>query len=228
MEIGALQVERAEALRYLRWPLEKPLPPDLAADLAQSEAEVLVAAQPRFVFKQFALLPEDEEAGRYLQGSSLHLAGRDISCLLRGCSACLLLAASLGGAVDELIRRAQIRDMGRALLLDACASAAVESLMEQLQAALAADLRGQGWCLTARFSPGYGDLPLDCQAQFCATLDTARRIGLTVSGSGLLLPRKSVTAVIGLSQKELIAEQRDLSRHNCAACKLLDCPYRRK
>lgn len=227
-EIAALQVERAEALRYLRWPAEKPLPPELAADLAQAEAAVLAAAQPRFVFKQFALLPETEAVGRSLQGSSLHLAGRDIACLLRGCSACLLLAASLGAAVDELIRRAEIRDVGQALLLDACASAAVENLLEQLQAGLAADLQAQGWQLTARFSPGYGDLPLACQAQFCATLDAARRIGLTVSGSGLLLPRKSVTAVIGLSRQELIAEQRDLSKHNCAACRLLDCPYRRK
>ena len=102
------------------------------------------------------------------------------------------------------------------------------TLLEQLQAGLAAELQEQGWQLTARFSPGYGDLPLDCQAQFCATLDAARRIGLTVSSSGLLLPRKSVTAVIGLAQQELRAEQRDLSRHNCAACRLLDCPYRRK
>ena len=120
------------------------------------------------------------------------------------------------------------RPVGQALLLDACASAAVENLLEQLQAGLTAELQEQGWQLTARFSPGYGDLPLDCQAQFCATLDAARRIGLTVSSSGLLLPRKSVTAVIGLAQQELRAEQRDLSRHNCAACRLLDCPYRRK
>lgn len=228
-EITTLQVEQSEVLRYLRWPMTKPLPPDLANDLAQAEAAVLAAAQPRFVYKQFALLPEDDVVvGRSLQGASLRLAGRDIACLLRGCSACLLLAASLGRAVDELIRRAQIRDVGQALLLDACASAAVENLLEQLQAGLTAELQEQGWQLTARFSPGYGDLPLDCQAQFCATLDAARRIGLTVSSSGLLLPRKSVTAVIGLAQQELRAEQRDLSRHNCAACRLLDCPYRRK
>ena len=228
-EITTLQVEQSEVLRCLRWPMTKPFPPELADYLAQAESAVLAAAQPRFVYKQFALLPEDDVvAGRSLQGASLRLAGRDIACLLRGCSACLLLAASLGRAVDELIRRAQIRDVGQALLLDACASAAVENLLEQLQAGLAAELQEQGWQLTARFSPGYGDLPLDCQAQFCATLDAARRIGLTVSSSGLLLPRKSVTAVIGLAQQELRAEQRDLSRHNCAACRLLDCPYRRK
>lgn len=226
-EIAALQVERAEALRYLRWPAEKPLPPELAADLAQAEAAVLAAAQPRFVFKQFALLPETEAAGRSLQGASLHLAGQDIACLLQNAENCLLLATTLGGEVDGLIRRAEICDVSRALLLDACASAAVENLCEQLQNKLREYLQKQAVFLTARFSPGYGDLPLGCQAQFCATLDTVRSIGLTVSQSGLLLPRKSVTAVIGLLKEPPVDAQLNF-QHNCAACRLKNCPYRKR
>jgi len=225
VSVAQLQIERAEALRYLRWPFEKPLPAELAGQLAQAEADILAAAQPRFVYKAMPL--QAGPAGLALAGCNLLLAGRDIARLLQNAANCLLLAATLGVAVDELIRRAEIRDIDRALLLDACASAAVENLCEQLQNKLRECFAAQGVYLTARFSPGYGDLPLSCQPQFCAALDTVRSIGLTVSQSGLLLPRKSVTAVIGLLTEPPATAQLTL-RHNCAICTLQDCPYRKK
>ncbi len=225
MQIEQLQIDRAEALRYLRWQSTEKLPPEMAEQLGRAENDILAAAQPRFVYKCFAMEKAADKV--CLQGSGLVLTGRDIACLLQNARECLLLAATLGGRVDEIIRRAEICDISRALLLDACASAAVESLCEQLQDALREQLQAQGVYMTARFSPGYGDLPLSCQPQFCATLDTVRSIGLTVSRSGLLLPRKSVTAVIGLLTEPPAAAQLTL-QHNCAACRLKNCPYRRK
>lgn len=226
MQIERLQIDRAEVLRYLRWysPAES-LPPEMSGQISRAENDILAAAQPRFVYKCFALEKAADEVR--LAGSSLVLAGQDIACLLQNAENCLLLAATLGGGVDGLIRRAEICDVSRALLLDACASAAVENLCEQLQNKLREYLQKQAVFLTARFSPGYGDLPLGCQAQFCATLDTVRSIGLTVSQSGLLLPRKSVTAVIGLLKEPPVDAQLNF-QHNCAACRLKNCPYRKR
>lgn len=224
LQIEQLQIDRAEALRYLRCQSPEKLPPETAAQLAQAEKDILAAAQPRFVYKCYSM--ESAADGVRLVGSSLLLAGKDIACLLQNAESCLLLAATLGGRVDEIIRRAEICDISRALLLDACASAAVENLCEQLQNNLREQLQAQGVYLTARFSPGYGDLPLSCQPQFCAALDTVRSIGLTVSQSGLLLPRKSVTAAIGLLLAPPVSAQLTL-QHNCAACNLKNCPYRK-
>ena len=50
---------------------------------------------------------------------------------------------------------------------------------------------------TGRYSPGYGDYPLECQDELIRLLDGARKIGLNVSRSHLLIPRKSITAVMG-------------------------------
>lgn len=52
--------------------------------------------------------------------------------------------------------------------------------------------------ITFRYSPGYGDLPLDVQSSFLRALDAQKKIGLTVSENNLLFPRKSVTAIIGI------------------------------
>ena len=77
---------------------------------------------------------------------------------------------------------------------------------------------------TDRFSPGYGDLPLDLQPALCAALDAQRRLGLTVTDSLLLNPVKSVTAVIGLSPTPQPARIR-----GCGYCNFREnCQFRKE
>ncbi len=66
----------------------------------------------------------------------------------------------------------------------------------------------QALYLTDRFSPGYGDMPLAQSGQICEVLNTGRSIGLTVSQSGILMPRKSVTAVLGISRTQVCEDRR--------------------
>jgi cobalamin-dependent methionine synthase I len=106
------------------------------------------------------------------------------------------MAATLGSEAESLLRRAQSRSMGDALILDALGSAAIEAVCDQLCAEIAQELSPRR--LTARFSPGYGDLPLDQQRELFAVLDVTRRIGVSLSESALMLPQKSVTALIGV------------------------------
>jgi len=52
---------------------------------------------------------------------------------------------------------------------------------------------------TPRFSPGYGDWPITEQSRIIRLLDGQRQIGLNVTKDSLMVPRKSITAVIGIS-----------------------------
>lgn len=52
-----------------------------------------------------------------------------------------------------------------------------------------------------RFSPGYGDLPINMQKDIFAALDCPRKIGLSLNESLLMSPSKSVTAIIGVSAR---------------------------
>jgi cobalamin-dependent methionine synthase I len=52
--------------------------------------------------------------------------------------------------------------------------------------------------LRPRFSPGYGDLSLSVQSDLLNVLDARRNIGLTLSDSLMMIPQKSVTAIVGL------------------------------
>ena len=73
------------------------------------------------------------------------------------------------------------------------------------QAADAAEAELRQWAakegkyLTGRFSPGYGDWDIAVQPLVANALDTVRRAGLCVTDTNLMTPRKSVTAILGVS-----------------------------
>ncbi len=118
-----------------------------------------------------------------------YLRGKDIINHLRGAHTVVLFAATLGHGVDLEIRKAQAVDMARAAALDACAAAYIEWCCDENMP--------EGLPACSRFSPGYGDYPLSLQPQLLKALG-AEKIGITALESFMLLPTKSVTAVIGL------------------------------
>lgn len=158
-----------------------------------------------------------------LKGCSLILTGDDISDLLKECDRCILLAVTVGGAVDRTLRKAQISDMANAVILDFCASSAVEDLCNQINDDLEKAFDSKGFFLTDRFSPGYGDLPIELQREICRVLQTDKRLGLSANASNMLIPSKSITAVIGIAKKP---QPKKIS--GCANCKMKDTCMLRK
>lgn len=214
MDAKLTGIDRGKVLRYLgcRGKADE----DLEAELCRRAEALKAAAEPRAVWKLFPLLPDFS-----LGGSCFRLEGEAVRELLRDCYQVILMAATLGNAVEHLIRRTQAVDMAGALILDACASAAIENVCDNLCAELAAEFEPR--YLTDRFSPGYGDMPLSQQRELFASLDVTRRIGVTLTDSGLMLPQKSVTALIGVSDRPQTVRPR-----GCAACGLHDsCAYRK-
>ena len=111
--------------------------------------------------------------------------------------------------------------MARARARDCCASAAVESLCDGAERTLKRQYPDHFF--PHRYSPGYGDFPLECQNQILTLLDAPRRIGLTASQSHILIPRKSVTAILGISRQP--AAQ---TRRSCGDCPAREtCAYRK-
>ena len=208
-------IDQQEILRYLGYGGHA-VPADAEADIARCAETVRRTARPRAVWRRFDLLPDGT-----LAGTGFRPAGEDVRAHLSGCEAAVLMAATLGGEIDALLRRAQVLNMADAILLDACASAATENVCDNLCADMAKELAPLH--LTARFSPGYGDLPLSQQAELFRVLDVTRRIGVTLTDSGLMLPQKTVTAILGLSSAP--AKQRTRS---CETCTLSEvCNYRK-
>ena len=216
MEARITQLNKDEILRYLGYH-GQPLEQFEEEQLTRGIKKVISTAQPRLVYRRFAV--QDGQLPDF------PLPGNDIAALLRTSREAVIFAATLGAEVERLLMRSGTVNMADALVMDACASAAIENVCDNFESDLAAELRKDGaelW-LTDRFSPGYGDMPLSFQDPLCAMLDTTRRIGLTVTKNHLMVPRKSVTAVIG------IAEMPQPKRAACETCTMREsCSFRKE
>ena len=149
--------------------------------------------------------------GELTLGEQVPLPGKMARDMLRECERAVLLVCTLGPAFEARARTAKTRSMTEAVLLDALGSAWVEAACDEAERELAA--RFPALHLTDRFSPGYGDLPLNVQPDVLAATDAARRLGVQATESFLMIPQKTVTAVIGLSDKPQPASIR-----GCAHC----------
>ena len=212
-----LQVSRPETLGTLGYG-HTPADSETSAMLQRACQTVEQEADARYACARFPL-----DAGLHFGESKAALSGRDIAAHLQGCSAAFLLAVTLGSALESALRKAEVTDMQLAVLMDAAASTLIEQYADLAEAAIRAGLMSQGEYLTGRFSPGYGDFPLAFQTECIRLLDAPRTIGLTVSQSGLLLPQKSITAVLGIASHPVTGQAAD-----CSHCRLYENCARRK
>ncbi len=120
---------------------------------------------------------------------------------LQGCDRAVLFAATIGSGIDRLIRRYEKADPKLGLLLQGLGAERVESLCDAFNEEVKEVSKETGRETRMRFSPGYGDLPIEVQKVFLPLLDAERRLGITLSDSCLMAPSKSVTAIIGIASK---------------------------
>ena len=169
MEPRLTDIRESEALQYLGYRGGE-IPPEIREALHRCRETVLKTARPRAVWRKFRYLPDGS-----LEGTDFRPLGRDVRELLRESSHVILFGATLGAEVETLLRRAQIRNMTDAVMLDSCASAAIENVCDNLCADLEQEVEGY---LTDRFSPGYGDMPFSQQPELCRALELQKRIGV--------------------------------------------------
>lgn len=147
---------------------------------------------------------------------------KDLAAHLKGCTQVVLMAATLGTGADELIRRYSVSNMELAVVAQAVCAAEIEAYCDKVQDEIVQNVSHQGLFLTTRFSPGYGDFAIEHQGDILRLLNCGRRIGLTMSDEYMLIPSKSVTAVIGLSPEKRCAEGK------CNGCVNEHCEFRKE
>lgn len=214
-----MTIDKTEVLRYLGH-TNQAIDPNIGQLLDECLIEITKIMTPKFVYETFMLGKEEDAIS--LQGTILVMESKDIADLLANSDKCVLMAASLGLEVDRKIAYYAKTDVTRSLILDACASTAIEALCDQVEEAVRLEACDHGYHITTRFSPGYGDLPITLQKPITQVLQTYPKIGLTVNESSIMLPRKSVTAIIGWQKEEAAAKV-----IKCKGCNKQNCSFRR-
>lgn len=142
--------------------------------------------------------PTFVEDGSICDFDSFSVCSEHLAKNLHSCRRVLLLAATAGVGIDRLITKYGRLAPSKALMFQAIGAELVEAVCD----AFSKEYEEEHNCvLRPRFSPGYGDLPLETQKDIFAVLECAKWIGLTLNDSLLMSPSKSVTAFVGIGEE---------------------------
>lgn len=213
-------LNKDEILRYLGYRGTE-IPDALHQTIDRCIELTLHTITPRYLYQKF---PLTHTSNGILVGEHLLLSGKDIAAHLYNCKEAYLLCATIGFPIEKLIRLKMVSAPEEGVILDSCASTAIEALADYAEKEIEKEVFEQGYHLTWRFSPGYGDLPLSLQKDFLDMMKSFAKIGLSLNESLLLTPNKSITAILGVSDVK-----KDTRSNKCDYCNNRShCTFRKK
>ena len=145
--------------------------------------------------------------------------------VLAPCEEAVFFVVTIGSAIEEEVAR--LNDGGRltdAYILDRLGSLTAEYTVNTFYGHMKRHYGKKGFGLTLRFSPGYCDWPITEQKKLFHLVDTDR-IGVTMTASCLMHPRKTVSGIFGLYRRN--AEGKPRLYNPCAHCDNRTCNARR-
>lgn len=163
--------------------------------IREEEKRLKRVYSPKYVSSEFDI--SFEERGVHLLGTNVYLTGNSIKKHLKGCEKCVVFGATLSmGCEMELVRLTNT-DISSAVIFDAVCSDMIEKVCDRCQDEIKQNAAARGLEITDRFSPGYGDLPIELQGSLIFLINAQKLIGLTLTDTQMMIPTKSVTAIVG-------------------------------
>ena len=176
---------------------------------------------PKSVYKELMVSLENNNIIKeYDENNLMKIHSTGLFKNLFGCERLILFAATLGREADMLIKKYEISNMAKAAVSQACGAALIEAYCDELQEKIRKSYEDR-YFLKPRFSPGYGDFELTHQRDVFKILDCQKRLALSLTDNCLMIPSKSVTAVIGLSKNS-----EGCNINKCKACTKTNCEFR--
>ena len=243
-------INQTEVFRYAGYKLSSGEPdPQLMAIYEQVVSEAMPVLEAKVCFRR---VPLEWEGGMPMLPFSSE--SRLLAECLKGSDEVVIFAATIGMGIDRLIARNQRLSPTKALFFQALGAERIEAVCNHFCRELRQEAAESGKITSPRYSPGYGDLPLEKQTELFRLLDCSRQIGLSLNESLLMTPSKSVTAIFGIRPGGMLVaddskageektssgaslsaqnEKRmfdgdvcDEQEHKCAYCSKTDCDYR--
>lgn len=225
-----INIKKHEVLRYLGYRSQE-LSYDMEKLIEETMGEAKELIRPRYTYKYFSfnsnkeIILNKEEKTILFKHMDMAMIGKDIIEHLNFSKGFYMLAVTLGMEIDKSIRYYEKLNLTKALILDACGTAAIESVADFVCTKLKNELKKDNCTITSRYSPGYGDFPIDIQRKFLKIVEAEKLIGLTATKDNILIPRKSVTAVASVIEREL--DRKNYKK--CTTCpNYSTCSYRKE
>lgn len=219
LPVGGLKIDRSEIYRYLGY--KNPTDADLKVKelIEELTEEIEAKAECRVCFDKY---PVCFNQGREIDLGFLRLKSASLEKNLKGCISVCVFVATIGIAVDRLIQKYVRTFPSKAVIIQSVGAAGIEKWCDIFCDTLKSRELQSGHYLRPRFSPGYGDFPLESQNKIFSFLDCGRKIGVTLTDGFQMLPSKSVSGIIGISKQTT-----DCTLSGCEYCNNFKCEFRR-
>lgn len=207
----SIPFKKSEVLRYLGYRKAK--------NFLDKKTEAVIDIESENAFKM--ITPAGIHKVYSKEKFPIKLNAKSIIKHLKNSEGLILFTVTIGSKIDDVIsKKFNSGHYTEGIVLDAVATELVEACADLYTEIL--KKKFTGYSFTARFSPGYGDWHLNVQPEIIKELG-AGRIGVRVSDAMFLIPRKTITAVIGLSKNKISSRNPD-----CSSCSFNGCSYRKR
>lgn len=207
-----------EVYRYMGIKSSEEISKDLDLKVNKIIKEAQEAAEFKTVSKYFNIERKEEILNLgFCQTSSKALKKN-----LCGCEKILLFAATLGMNYERRLSFFSESSPFDALVWHA---AGTEILEKKADDFLKQKSQEDKVFFKPRFSPGYGDLPLELQKDIFSALKPEKYIGAYLTNSMLMVPSKTITALAGVCKEK---ENNLLRKKKCVLCENKNCRYRKE
>lgn len=213
-----MDIDRKEVFRYLGLKQNYIPEKNILCEIEGCILELLNISTMKSIYKIFDIKVSEN----IIDFGAFCAESRSLSKNLADCKKAVLFAATLGTESEIILNRLNRLNVSRAFIMDACAVALIEQYCDDCQREIEKISAEKGLFVRPRFSPGYGDFNIKHQKDFIRLLELPKKLGLTLSEGFMLIPSKSVTAVMGLS-----TSNKNCNKKGCEMCNNSECLFRR-
>ncbi len=154
--------------------------------------------EPRSLTRKLQVTSQRHET-LFLEGG-FRLSGRVVTQHLLGVEAVVAIVCTIGPKLEQRASEVMNTDPVLGLAIDGVGSAAVEAVAQELCQQVEARASSAGRMASTPLSPGMEGWPVEAGQPVLFDILDPQQIGVHLTASCLMLPRKSLTLLIGLGE----------------------------
>ncbi|MHB1604796.1 MAG: vitamin B12 dependent-methionine synthase activation domain-containing protein [Leptospirales bacterium] len=193
------EIEERQILREMRIPRKSFLreldEPALATQIKKAINEGYQLIQGKGVFRTLTITGIQDHLVTTRETNTL-FTGEKMVKLLKYCDFATLLVATIGPQLEERVDKLASDEPAYSFFLERVGAWMADYMGIHIDRVLEKEINRFGYGRTFRFGVGYGDWPLSSQKEVME-LTEASKIGISLTDSFIMIPRLSVSAVIG-------------------------------
>ena len=193
------EIEEVRVMRELKISKAKSLDEipekNIAAYIKKAIDTGYTLIEPKAIYRTYPLVKKEGEVPG-LEDSPHLFFGKKLAEVLNKCDYATVLMTTIGPGLPDRADELMKNEPTDGFYLEHVGGWMADYFAERVDERIQVEMKKNGYKATFRYAPGYGDWSLEAQPEMMR-LTQGERIGVKLTDTNIMIPRKSVSAVIG-------------------------------